>query len=273
MRPLLIFVLCAAGFAQSQKQPTTNKQNPETRVQKAPVNHPVPDTRQPNPDPIVKEVSPIEGKVSSEPHKEQERAHAVNEINDTLLVIFTFFLVVVGGLQWHVLSKHEEWMRSHDVNLQKLAEAAKKNAEVAESALKLGQRADVLLDGAQLHHGQVMSHKDAQVILRFRNFGQTRADEAQLSLYLVIDGVPPTDCTRIPPVVIGAGDTQKVCSPRFVEFLNEKTATGVFSGRTALIFRGEVTYKDIFGGYHRSYYEGTYNVGTGTFQIDKQDAD
>jgi hypothetical protein len=187
--------------------------------------------------------------------------------------VFTAALVWVGWQQWRTLREHEAWMQKHDAHLEKLADAAKKNAEVSESAFKLGQRADVLLEGATFSHGQVLSEKDTRVVLQFRNFGRTRADSSRLSLNLLIDGVPPTDNTLVPSVVIGAGDTQKISSARFVEFLTQTTAQGVLSGKTILRFESEIAYKDIFGDSHRSYYEGTLDVGAGVFKIDKQEAD
>lgn len=153
------------------------------------------------------------------------------------------------------------------------AEAAKKSAEIAEASLKLVERADVLLDAASLVHGEGMSGKDARVVLQFKNFGRTKAIEVNLALYLVIEGVPESDCTQVPPISMGAGETKDVSSPRFVMFLTEKTAQAILAGTTSLRFKGEAKYQDIFGGDHRSYYEGTWDGSISVFHIDKQETD
>jgi hypothetical protein len=53
------------------------------------------------------------------------------EVGDYLLAAFTLALVIVSLMQWAVLRKHEEWMKKHDANLEKLAQAAKDNAGAA----------------------------------------------------------------------------------------------------------------------------------------------
>jgi hypothetical protein len=77
----------------------------------------------------------------------------------------------------------------------------------------------------------------------------------------------------VPPIAMGAGETKDISSPRFVEFLTEQTAQGIFTGKIGLRFEGESRYRDIFGGAYRSYYEGTWDAGTNVFRIDKQEAD
>lgn len=154
------------------------------------------------------------------------------------------------------------------------ADAAKKSAEIAEASLKLVERADVLLNAAYLIHSQVLSdQQNSRVILQFKNFGRTKAVEVKLKLNLIIEKVPETDCTEVPPIAMGAGETKDISSLRFVEFLTEQTAQGIFTGKIGLRFEGESRYRDIFGGAYRSYYEGTWGAGTNVFRIDKQEAD
>jgi hypothetical protein len=152
------------------------------------------------------------------------------------------------------------------------ADAAKKSAEIAEASLKLVERADVLLDGASLH-GEMLDGKDSRVVLQFKNFGRTKAIEVRLKLNLIIEGVPETDCTNIPPISMGAGETKDVSSPRFVEFLTEQTARKIFTGQTGLSFEGEAQYQDMFGGSHRSHYTGDWDGAINVFLIKKQETD
>jgi hypothetical protein len=154
------------------------------------------------------------------------------------------------------------------------ANAAQKSAEVAEAALKLAERADILLSRASFDRGPVLNPKDCRVVLEYKNFGRTKAKDVKFTLNLVIDGVPPTDNRDIPPITMGAGETKQVASQRFIEFMSGQTAQGIFSATTILRFESEAIYKDIFSDQpHRSYYEGTLDIGTNSFRIDKQESD
>src|SRR5271157_216070 len=111
MRSLLLLLLCLGTAAQSQKQPATNKQNPQEQVQKSATNQSIPDARQQNTEAVVKQSRPLESQVSANAHNESGRAQGIMEINDSLPVVFTFALAVVGYLQWRTLRSHEKWMR------------------------------------------------------------------------------------------------------------------------------------------------------------------
>ena len=205
-------------------------------------------------------------------HKEQDRAQTVKEINSTLLVIFTGVLAIFAWLQWRVLCEHEEWMRKHDANLEKLADSSKKSADVADFSLKLAERADVLLDACSAG-GELMDGKDFRVVLQFKNFGRTRAKDVKLTLHLPIEGVPETSQESIPLIVMGAGETKDVSSQPFVDFLTSETAGDIFSQKIPLKFEGAANYNDVFDCPHKSRYTGTYDWGTRCFHIDSQDAD
>jgi|SRR5208282_4261606 hypothetical protein len=153
------------------------------------------------------------------------------------------------------------------------ADAAKKSAEMAEASLKLGERADVLLDAASLVYGQDLSGKDARVVVQFKNFGRTKAVNVRLKLNLVTEGIPETDHTNIPTISMGAGEVKEISSQKFVQFMTEVMARKIFAAETSLSFEGEACYQDIFGTPHRSYYTGTWNVGTNRFHIKKQESD
>ena len=84
------------------------------------------------------------------------------------------------------------------------ADAAKKGAEVAEMALRLAERAEVLLDASVLDFGKLLNGTECRVILQFKNFGRTRAKEVKVTLHLAIEGIPPTDCGAIPSITMGA---------------------------------------------------------------------
>lgn len=248
-----------------QKQPTTNKQSSQEQAQKPTTEQSTPEIKQP--------IRAADSQVRNEDHQEDERAQRVKEINDTLLVIFTGLLVLVGTLQAIAIFRQEKWMRSNVAVARLAAEAAKKSADVAESSLHLAERADVLLEGASFEHGRVMDMRDSKVVLRFKNFGRTKAKNVKLTLNLIVEGVPPTDSTQTPSVTIGAGDTCPISSQRFVEFMSQETAQGIFLGKTPLRFEASAVYQDIFDEHHRSCYSGTLDRATDVFRVDKQETD
>jgi hypothetical protein len=151
----------------------------------------------------------------------------------------------------------------------KSANAAVKAANTAEKALKLSERADVLLEGASIRMGITQKvDGDSQVILSFRNFGRTRAQNVRFDISLEIPGVPKS----IPPqasITVGAGDTRKLCFPRFAEFLTKETAEGISRGDIPLGFRGIVTYKDAFDDPHTFQCGGTLDHITRIFRMDE----
>jgi hypothetical protein len=269
----VLLVINTIVFARSQKQAAPYTQDPEKEVQKSTANKPVSNTAQQPADTVPKQVGPIENKVTADSHQEHDGAQTIKEINDSLLVMFTGALAVVGYLQYRALRDHEKWMRRNIAISKSAADAATKSANVAESALKLSERADVLLNAAMFKHGTILSGKDARVVLEFKNFGRTRANNLKYTFNLIIEGVPPTDSSKVPQVTMGAGETQHISSQRLVEFLAEDTAQGIFQDKIPLKFEAEVVYKDVFGDPHRSYYEGTLDCATYTFRVDKQDAD
>ena len=75
------------------------------------------------------------------------------------------------------------------------ANAAKKSAEVAEMALRLGERADVLLNAVALTNDpEVLSsnipiNPHCRVNMEFKNFGRTRAQNVRCLIGLIIPGV------------------------------------------------------------------------------------
>ena len=149
------------------------------------------------------------------------------------------------------------------------ANAAVKAANTSEMALKLSERADILLEGASVLAGVTQKvDQDSQVVMGFRNFGRTRAQNVRFEISLEIPGVP----NSIPPqapITIGAGETQSLCFPRFAEFLTRETGEGIARGKIPLKFRGSVTYDDVFEDPHTFRCGGTFDHRTGTFRMDE----
>jgi hypothetical protein len=140
--------------------------------------------------------------------KTKDRTYLKRVLSPEVLPNWLLFVVGSTGIYfaWRTLRSLEIQTGAFDIS----AKAAKKSAEVAEAALKLSERADVLLNHATFSHGTVLSGKDSKVVIEFKNFGRTRAQNAKLSLNLLVEGVPPTNCERMPSITMGAGKTQFV---------------------------------------------------------------
>lgn len=146
------------------------------------------------------------------------------------------------------------------------AETAKNSAEFAEKAMRHSERADVLLFEAGLSTGKdIFPH--SQVVLRFKNFGQTRANNVLLNMSLIIQDTKETEMTH-GPMILGAGSDQSLFITLSTSGLNK-----VFVRNLSMTFSGKVTYVDVFGFPHTTVCTGTFDVPTRTFQIGKNEGD
>ena len=178
-------------------------------------------------------------------------------------------VIGVGGLvaALKTLNKMERQTKAAEI----AANAAKKGADTTEEALRLTQRADILLDQAQLNIGDAQSGAGAIVILVFKNFGYTRAINVVFHTGLLTP-VAKKGSPVIGPVTLGPNDTQRIAFERFGNWMNEDTAAQIFGGKVLLQFFAEVTYEDLFGVHHFSRYFGTWNHETRAFRVDKHEA-
>jgi hypothetical protein len=122
--------------------------------------------------------------------------------------------------------QHEEWVAQmaimqSQVDASKIAaNAARKSAEVAEMALKLAERADVLLNAASLTLvdsagiPRTAVNPYSRVTLEFKNFGRTRAQNVRCLIGLIIPGVPESVPPQ-EPFILGPGGTQSVTFHHF----------------------------------------------------------
>src|SRR5215472_10011280 len=103
----------------------------------------------------------------------EKNAYLKHVLSPEILPNWLLFVVGATGVYfaWRTLRSLE--IQTSALNT--TAEAAKKSADVAEQALRISQRADVLLNAALFRHGNVLNGKDAFVEIEFKNFGTTRA--------------------------------------------------------------------------------------------------
>jgi hypothetical protein len=260
MRPILILLLSALAFGITL-QNATSPNKPNTPLTK-------PTDVEP-----AKQVPPITSPPRSEPRAELNGEQRVKEINDTLLVFFTGILAVVSYLQYRTLREHEKWMRQNVEVAKASADAAKKSADTSELALRIAERADVLLESCGVT-GSLLSGSDWRIVVRFKNVGRTRATHVKISLGVILEGLPEEPAQVLPQITMGGGETQQVATERFSDFFDAKTASLVLTTHAIpLRFEARVTYKDVFAESHESRYTGTYDWETRSFHVDSQDSD
>jgi hypothetical protein len=262
---LLLALVCGLGV-QSLKSQEQTKQPTQQKKERAS-----------SPQNEVRPTAPQSGPVGQPtPHTENKRETEKNEYLKHVLspeILPNWLLFVVGATGVYFAWRTLRGIEIQTSALNTTAEAAKKSAEVAEQALRISERADILLNAAVFRHGTVLSGNDAFVEIEFKNFGRTRALNVQLSLNLAIEGVPSTDCKLIPPITMGAGDIKRVNSDYFVKFLTLPTAADIFQGQLALRFEAQASYEDVFGQKHTTHATGLLNSAKGTFLIESEKSD
>lgn len=153
------------------------------------------------------------------------------------------------------------------------AKAARRSADNDERAVRLTERADVLLESISLSTVQQLSPQ-TQFILRIKNFGRTRANNVKTTFYVGDPGTP----VSLPPgppttTVLGAGDGQNVPLPQLGQFLTAPTFNGVASGQIPLRVYGTIAYTDVFGDRHTVNCKGTFEAADRNFSVDENRVD
>ncbi len=275
MPRILLLLLCLA----LQKQPAANKQGAQEQVKKPSIDQPATETRQPNSEAVVKQVRPVESQIPANDHKEQDRAQRIKEINDTLLVIFTGLLFVVGALQAAAIFRQEKWMRRNVKIAEDSVDAAKKSADAAYTSseftretIKKSERAEVLL-----HLTKITSKpnvfSDGWLELTIRNFGRTRA--VDVSGKFEFAGVASLRSTEVSIIhtILGAGQEHVFIFERFVNLFNGAILGRVWNSQEVLRFSGVLTYRDIFDQSYTTRCAGTFDPGSVGFRIDENRAE
>jgi hypothetical protein len=150
--------------------------------------------------------------------------------------------------------------------------AAKQNAKTAELALRLSERADVLLDGAGFTPDGEITGESA-VCLIFKNFGRTRAANVAFATRLIIPNTPDVQPPESSPMVVGAGNTQPALFHKFSSWLTKETFRGIMDGSVSLEFRSQVRYTDVFDIPHTTSCGGRFDHATKAFIVGQNEAD
>jgi hypothetical protein len=162
-------------------------------------------------------------------------------------------------------------LRNSVIQARNAARAAKRSADAYEQAVRLTERADVLLESA----GFILSPNThifdghARVVLRFKNFGRTRARDVSFRVRLVIPDVPDAYGPELPRMVLGAEQSQSVSFEPFITFLNKPTFDGVARGDITMRFESWTVYADVFDSSYTTRDVGIFNSSSMTFRIEE----
>jgi hypothetical protein len=156
-------------------------------------------------------------------------------------------------------------MERQTIATEKAAGAAKKGADISESAMKIVEAADILIQSTGLVPAGPIA-PDSHIAIVFKNFGRTRAENVRSYIAIVIPGVPNSELSP-DTFSIGPNGTQLVGFLKFSRFLNQETFRKIESGAIPLKFAGKVTYDDRFGESHVLECKGVLDPKTGTFVL------
>lgn len=154
------------------------------------------------------------------------------------------------------------------------ARTAKRAAQFAEMALKLSERADVLLSAAGIKLPMTQQFTGgANGVMSFKNYGRTRANNLVFAVSATVPKTPTGAPERIGPVVLAAGEDYTISFQPFKEWMSQETFTGIMAGAVILRFDGEITYDDVFGQSHITECAGRYDVSSQAFRFEKNRGD
>jgi hypothetical protein len=153
------------------------------------------------------------------------------------------------------------------------AKIAKEAAEETKKVVRLTERADVLLEsvGVALSASQVFDG-DARLVLRFKNFGRTRAIDLNFRTSMIIPGVPDAFVPPLPFTVLGADQERSVSFESFRECLTKGTFEDVAHGRIPMRFESWLSYTDVFGASHSTRDVGIFDYRTTKFRMEEHAA-
>lgn len=191
------------------------------------------------------------------------------------LTKFTGWLVGVGFLQFIILAvqavlffQQKKIMGQHKTSLEEIATAAVKNATTTENALKLSERAEVLLDQVIIKvAGQFNNQASIELVLK--NCGRTKAEGVVGDFKLIVKDVVRHTITS-QPTALGAGQTHIIKFPRFQTVLTTPEFDQVLRGEINMCLYGIYNYDDMFGGSYTRQCVGTFVSASNNFTIDQR---
>jgi hypothetical protein len=176
---------------------------------------------------------------------------------DIAYVTFSGLLVLVSAFQ--------AWLLFGTLRV------TRNSAMFAERAVRNSERADILLDAVSIQPSATgVFDGDARLVLRFKNFGRTRASNVRFDVRMIIPGTPVNSpAPELPVTVMGTAKEQSIAFQTFREFLTQATFEDIVRGRATLKFVGSVVYEDVFGDSYTTRDVGVFDYRVGLFRIEE----
>jgi biopolymer transport protein ExbD len=210
------------------------------------------------------------------PEKTNESIHIENSktdwwarISNVLIAFGTLALAIIGAIAACIAIRSLRVIGHQATHAKTAALAAKRSADAYEKTVRLTERADVLLDAISIVQPEGNPYfQDGRVIVTFKNFGRTRANNLKSSVTLTVPDVEPLSVEAPLDTVLGPGDTQKVTFGTLAEWLTREKFEGVYQRKIELRFDAKVSYADIFEVTHMMECGGVYVRPNNFFRVD-----
>ena len=159
----------------------------------------------------------------------------------------------------------------------KAADAAVESNLLTERALRLTERADVLIDGVEVSTpgrgaGNQILMPSTTFTLRFKNAGRTRAVRVKPTFWMGVPDGEQSGTPACPVTMLGPSDLLRLSFPAISTFVGKDTFPKIVDGGVPFKFEGTLLYEDVFETQHRTECTGTLIPGSCEFRVDRNEA-
>jgi hypothetical protein len=159
------------------------------------------------------------------------------------------------------------------------ANAAKLAAETTERALKLVDRADILVQNVNVTLFDHLLGWNSVITAAFKNYGRTRATHVAVRCYLELTPDADKGVSAVMgevPIVLGAGETFTIqlptlawigCAHSTAAWMDDDTLDKINHSQVLLWFNAEISYKDVFDIDRPTHGVADLDMRRGTFSI------
>ena len=163
-------------------------------------------------------------------------------------------------------------LRQSVIAAKQSADTAERSATFARNAVRDSERADILLEAAGIVRAQSgVVDGDSRLMLRYKNFGRTRAKDVRFKVSMLIEGTNLPNATQhLPTMVMGPGQDQTITFETFRGCLTESTFKQIVQGKITLRFDSLVVYEDVFGGSYTTRDFGIFDHRALSFRMEQQ---
>ena len=200
------------------------------------------------------------------PDKETPAETGQKVDNDRRIANYTEVLAIVGVLQFFALIIQAYF-------LYKAFSESQGASVLAEKALLLTERADLLMEGVDISTEPYFGGASI-IVLVFKNYGRTRANRVNTNFSLVVpDSTETASPSHSVATVVGAGDTLRLPFHPIGEFFTNETLIEIIAGRVEMTFSGAITYVDVFDKAHTTRCSGVFRSSDRSFLVTENQGD